>query len=115
MSWCSSSYIGKTERRLWERTEERAYKNNNQKEQSAAIYEHMLTCEHFNHVVDLFNFGNNSFNLNKFNICQIRKHTTVIDKANNWNILLIKEAYTIKTHRPSLNCGLKASKELQLF
>ena len=39
---CSSSYIGKTGCTLWERTEEHAYKNKNQKEQSA-IYEHLLT------------------------------------------------------------------------
>ena len=104
----------RTERTLWERTEEHAYKSNNQKEQSA-IYEQLLTCEHYNHIVDLFNVDNNSFNLNKFNICQIRNNTTVIDKANNWDILLFKEAYMIKTHRPSLSCGLKASKELQLF
>ena len=38
----SSSYIGETERTLLERTEEHAYKNNNQKEQSA-IYEHLPT------------------------------------------------------------------------
>ena len=75
---CSSSYIRKTERTLWERTEEHAYKNTNQKEQSA-IYEHLLTCKHCNHIVDLFNADNNSFNLNKFNICQIRNNTTVID------------------------------------
>ena len=68
---CSSSYIGKTERNLWERTEEHAYKNNNLKEQSA-IYEQLLTCEHYNHVVDLFNVVSNSFNLNKFNICLIK-------------------------------------------
>ena len=111
---CSSSYIGKTEHTLWERTEEHAYKNNNQKEQRA-IYEHLPTCEHDNHIVDLFNADNNSFNLSKFNICQIRNNTTVIDKANNWNILPFKEAYMIKTDRPSLHCGLKASKELQLF
>ena len=42
---CSSSYIGKNERTWWERTEEHAYKNNNQKEQSP-IYENLLTCEH---------------------------------------------------------------------
>ena len=107
---CSSSYIGKTERTLWERTKEHAYKNNNQKEQST-IYEHLLTREHYNHIADLFNVDNNSFN---FNICQIRNNTTVIDKSNNWNILLFKEAYMIKTHRPSLNFGLKTSKELQL-
>ena len=93
---CSSSCIGKTERTLWERTEGHAYKNNNQKEQNT-IYEHLLTCEHYNHIVDLFNVDNNSFNLNKFNICQIRNNTTVIDKANNWNILLFKEAYMNKT------------------
>ena len=103
---CSSSYIGKTELTLWERAEEHAYKNNNQKEQSA-IYEQLLTCEHFHHIVDLFNVDNNSFNLNKFNICQIRNNTAVTDKPNNWNILLFKKAYIIKTYRPS--------KELQLF
>ena len=111
---CGSSYIGKTERTLWERTEEHAYKNNNQKEQSA-LYERLSTCEHYSHMVDLFKVDNNSFSLYKFNICQIRNNTTVIDKANNWNTLLFKEACMIKTHRPSLDCGLKASKELQLF
>ena len=65
-----------------EKTEKHAYKNNNQKEQTA-IYEHLLTCEHYNHIIDLFNADNNSFNLNKFNICQIRNNTTVNDKANN--------------------------------
>ena len=68
---CSSSYIGKSERNLWERAEEHACKNNNLKEQSA-IYEQLLTCEHYNHVVDLFNVVSNSFNLNKFNICLIK-------------------------------------------
>ena len=87
---CSSSYIGKTGCILWERTEEHAYKNKNQKEQST-IYEHLLTCEHYNHIVDLFNVDNNSFNFNKFNIGQIRNNTIVIDKASNWNILLFKK------------------------
>ena len=106
----TSSYIRKTERTLRERTEEHAYKNNNQKQQST-IYEHLLTCEHYNYIVDLFNVYNNPFNMNTFNICQIRNSTTVIDTANNWNILLFKEAYMIKTYRPSPNCGLKASKK----
>ena len=68
---CSSSYIGKSEWDLWERAEEHAYTNNNLKQQSA-IYEQLLTCEHYNHVVDLFNVVSNSFNLNKFNICLIK-------------------------------------------
>ena len=76
---CSSSYIGKTERTLYEWTEEYAYKSNNHKEQRA-IYEHLLGCEYHSHIVDLFNVDNNSLNLNKFNVCQIRDNTTVIDK-----------------------------------
>ena len=111
---CSCSYIGKTDHTFWEKTEEHAYKNNDKKEQSA-IYEHLLPCDYYNHIVDLCNAENNFFNLNKFNICQIRNNTTVIDKASNWNILLFKEACINKTHRPSLNCSLKASKELLLF
>ena len=111
---CSSSYIEERECTLWERTEEHAYQNINQKEQSA-IYEHLLIYEHYNHIVDLFNVDNNSFNLNKFNECHIKNNTTAIDKANNWNILLFKEAYMNKTQRPCLKGGLKASKELQLI
>ena len=111
---CSFSYIGKTERTLWERTEEHACKKNNWNKQSA-IYEHLLKCEHYSHIIDLLNVDNNSFNLNKFNICQIRNNTTVIDKANDWNILLFKEVYKIKTYRPFLNCGLKVSKQLERF
>ena len=76
---CSSSHIGKTERTLWWRTEEHAYKSNNQKGKSA-IYEHLLRCEHYNHIADLFNADNNSFNLNKFNICQIRNNTILLIK-----------------------------------
>ena len=84
------------------------------KEQSA-IYEHLLTCEHYNHIVDLFNVDNNSFNLIKFNICQVINNATVTNKGSNWNILLFREAYMIKTHRSSLNCGLNASKQVELF
>ena len=57
----------------------------------------MNTCEHYYHIDDLFNVDNNSFNLNKFNICQIRNSTTVIDKANDWKILFFKETYHIET------------------
>ena len=44
-----------------------------------------------------------------------RRNTIIFDRGNNWNVSLFKEALMIKKHRPSLNCGLKESKELQLF
>ena len=52
---------------------------------------------------------------NKFDINQIRTNTIVFNKADNWKELLFKKALLIKSHKPSLNNGFKASNELQLF
>ena len=79
---CSCNYIGKTERTLHERTEEHAYSNKKSNEQSA-VYEHLPTCPHYNHIVDLFNVNNHDVNCNTFDITQIRSNTTVLDKADN--------------------------------
>ena len=45
----------------------------------------------------------------------VRSNTKIIDSDDNWNLLLYKEAYHIKRSSPSLNNGLKASRELCLF
>ena len=45
----------------------------------------------------------------------VRDNTTILDYDNNWNLLLYKEAYFIKRLSPSLNNGLKSSRELHLF
>ena len=110
---CSRNYIGKTERTLHERMEEHAYPNKKSNKQSA-IYEHLSTFPHYSHIVDLFSVNNHDVNCNKSDINQIRSNITVLDKADNWNELLFKEALVIKLHKPLLNTGLKASKELQL-
>ena len=49
------------------------------------------------------------------NLTITRLEATLLDKADNWNELPFKEALLIKSHKPSLNTGLNASKELQLF
>ena len=46
---------------------------------------------------------------------QLQYNTIVLDRCNNWNELLFKEALMIKRHCLTLNTGLRASKELQLF
>ena len=46
---------------------------------------------------------------------QIRDNTTVIDRADNWNVLLFKEVYIIKAKRPSLNCGQRHRKSYSYF
>ena len=112
--YCLQLYIGRTEQTLHEKTEEHGYPNKKSKEQSA-IYEHLSTFPYYSHVVDLFHINNHDVNCNKFLMNQIRSNTIVLEKADNWNELLFKEALLIKSHKPSLNTGLKASKELQLF
>ena len=111
---CKSCYVGETDRILHERTKEHAYAKGNKNEQSA-IYEHLSLCTHYSHIADLFKIDTNSFNSNQFNVSQIRDTTIILDRVNNWNVLLFKEALMIKRHRATLNCGLMASKELQLF
>ena len=91
-----------------------AYAKGNKNEQSA-IYEHLSLCTHYSHIADLFKIDTNCFNSNQFNVSQIRDNTIILDRGNNWNVLLFKEALMIKKHRPTLNCGLMASKELQVF
>ena len=111
---CSSSYVGKTDRTLFERTEEHAYPSKKKNDQSA-IFEHLSTCTHYDHIWDLFNSNINVVLRRKFDVNQIRDNTIVLDRCNNWNELLFKEALMIKRHCLTLNTGLRASKELQLF
>ena len=111
---CKSCYVGKTDRALHERTKEYVYAMGNKNEQSA-VYEHLLLCTHYSHIADLFKIDTNTFNSNQFNVLQIRDDTIILDRGNNWNVLLFKEALMIEKHRPTLNCGLIASKELRLF
>ena len=106
--------MGKTDRTLFERTEEHAYPSKKKNDQSA-IFDHLSTCRHYCYIWDLFNLSINVVHKRKFDVNQIKKNTIVLDRCNKWNELLFKEALMIKKHCPSLNTGLRASKELQLF
>ena len=59
-------------------------------------------------VDDVQDLGTSRINL-------VQMNTRIIDRHQNWNILLFKEAIKIKEKKPILNTGLKVSKELQLF
>ena len=108
---CSNSYIGKTERPLLTRLQEHASQSNSE------IFNHVSNCSEFQYHKSLFEMPN-CFT-NETNSClvsgQILMNTRVIDRARHWNILLYKEAFAIKKKRPTLNTGIKASKELQIF
>ena len=110
----TSLFVSKTDRTLHEKTKEHAHAMGNKNEQSA-IYKHMSLCTHYSQIADLFKIDTNSFNSNQFNVSGIRDDTIIVDSGNNWNVLLFKEALMIKKHRPTLNCGLMASKEYSWF
>ena len=116
---CNSSYIGKTNRTLLVRTQEHALTD-----KESAIYKHLRDCDNIKHIQDLYNlpdiFTNENISsttvINKEFFAQtVRDNTNIIDRDDNWNLLLYKEAYHIKRLTPFLNNGLKASRELRLF
>ena len=115
---CQSSYIGKTDRTLLIRTREHAVTD-----KESAIYKHPRTCEHLTFFHNLFNLPDALNNVtksatsgnNEYAINAVQNNTTLLDYDDNWNLLLYKEAFHIKRQLPSLNNGLKSSRELCLF
>ena len=65
----------------------------------------------------LFSNDSNIGNADNRNSCinLVIDNTIIIDCYKNFNILLFKEALKVNERKPTLNKGLKASKELQLF
>ena len=61
------------------------------------------------------NIIDNEFDLRSSHVNLVQMNTRIIDHHKNCNVLLFKEAIKIKETKPTLNTGLKASKELQLF
>ena len=111
---CKSCHVGNTGFTLQETTKERAYVKGSKNGQSA-IYEHLPLCTHYSHISDLFKIYTNRFKSNQFNASQIRDNTIILDMGNNCKVLLFKEALIIEKHRLTLNYGLMASKESELF
>ena len=86
------------------------------------MYQHFVKCEQF---IDLFKFSN-GFNLEsrgiimdtpskEFMVNSSLQNYVIIDSNRNWSQLLFLEAYYIKRRNPSINKGLKATRELILF
>jgi hypothetical protein len=115
---CSATYIGKTERRLQTRLAEHTNPT------KSAIGQHFHNCEHVQYIVNLhfaFDKLNNPTdadnNVSTFisNLIIDNSRILHIIYSRTPNFLLLLEALYIKYHSPSLNTGLKASKELKLF
>lgn len=109
---CSADYIGKTDRNLHERCIEHATTKD------SAIMSHLNTCQQLTDINNMMHFDLPQLNRKEqrtYNINCVEDNTSIIDTSDNWSILLIKEALHIKRHKPILNSGLKASRDLFLF
>ena len=100
---CESSYFGKTERTLFQRTKEHVTRA------ELAIKGHLDNCSNVEHLFSINNLMLNDVNTHEFRLNLVRQNTRIIDQSYNWNVLLFKEVYHVKEKCLILNNGVKAS------
>ena len=111
---CDEKYIGKSHRNLATRLNEQGSRYDQ------PLYQHLTKCEDFNGIVNLMKLPDtDSATVAVDKREYIRKavliHFCIVDSCSNWSQLMLFEAFYIKTLAPSINDGLKASRELLLF
>ena len=113
---CGENYIGKTERTMQERSKEHAWSD-----PESPMRNHLKSCTHFDHLYGLMTMFDGipaeeaTISRRNFTIHSLQEHIKILDNDRNWNELLYKEALNIERKDPSLNKGLKASRQLRLF
>ena len=105
---CGATYIGKTERNLYQRCVEHA-------RTETAVNSHLSSCSALHFLNNLFVLFLDDFDAREIKISIVKDNVSIVDRSDNWNYLLLKEALHIKRNKPLLNTGLKASKEFVLF
>ena len=83
----------------------------------ACICNHVHNCKEFQYIRTLLNFPATLFNCNYSTtvVDLIYDNCKIIDRSNDWSLLLFKEAFHIHRLNPVLNHGARASKELTIF
>ena len=85
---------------------------------------HLRECDNIKHIQDLYNlpdiFTNDNISsttvINKEFFAQtVRDNANIIDRDDNWNLLLYKEAYHIKRLTPFLNSNYSLDSFVSLF
>ena len=112
---CGANYVGKTERNLYKQCVEHAWSHQNNVVKKYLLL--ALKCSISSLSPELFSNDSSVGNANNRNsdINLVIDNTIIIDRYQNFNIALFKEALKINERKPTLNTGLTASKELQLF
>ena len=111
---CESSYIGKTDCCFGVRMHEHGTKP------EQPMYEHLTKCEAFNYITNLHalpDIVNDDVNINrKAHLYEtVINSSKVLKTSRDWLQLCYLESYMIKKHKPMINIGIRAAKDLQLF
>ena len=113
---CGENYVGKTERTVRERSIEHAWSD-----AESPMRNHLRSCSHFNHMYDIMSMfedipdEDQLAHRRNFTIQALQEEFKILDNDRNWNQLLYKESLNIERKDPSLNRGLKPSRQLHLF
>ena len=102
--------MGETQCTLYKRTLEHAHE-----QKDSVIYKHLIRCDGYKHIVDLQKLDNEEFNDMEYQLNIVHNNTRILGKTYDWLTLLFMEALFIKELNSTLNVGLKAMKNLQLF
>ena len=111
---CNNVYVGKTDRCFGIRMNEHGTRSDQ------PMHQHLTNCTAFQETVNinaLPELLNDSKQIDhKAHVLNgVLNNCDIIDSNDNWSQLCFLEAFYIKKLSPSINNGLKASKELQLF
>ena len=112
---CQNLYVGKTERCLQLRLNEHAER------EDQPMYRHLIDCSDYHDYLQLFNLPNLfvdtpiDVDIKEHIFQAVHDNAVILDSNSHWSKLSFLEAYYIKLLSLSINAGLKASKELQLF
>ena len=83
------------------------------------MHRHLKNCSYFQELGQLYSLPCDGetvdIDIKEYLINAALNNCCIIDQNNNWSQLSVLKAYYIKTLKPEINDGLKASKELGLF
>ena len=103
---CESSYIGKTERTLFERTKEHVIRAD------SAIKGHFDNCLNVKHLFSINNLILNDVNKHEFRLNPVRQNTRIIDESNTGTFYCLRKHIILKRN---VQFWIMVSREMQLF
>ena len=111
---CKEHYVGKTDRCFVTRLDEHGCRSDQ------PMYQHLNNCSKFLEEVTLLNFPMSNVSTPDVDIKlhimnTVHQNATILEYNENWSQLRFLEAFYIKTLKPKINDGLKASHKMELF